>query len=394
MGVDIIKDKANRIMGAIGLSTREDKVYIFEAKSVIICTGCCSRLYPSVTPGADNNRAFPLTNSGDGRAMAYRAGAELKDLELVHRHAGPKYFARCGQATWVGVLRDRKGNPVGPWASKPDRIYGDMATEVSKTIFEEYKKSGKGPVYMDMNGITREDLDYMVHWMKNEGNETIIRNLEEEGLDLGKSAVEFQTFEMQVDGGIKANYKGETCVEGLYASGDDVSATMSHAAVFGRAAGENAAKYASSVEKIGDIESTRDVIEKRKLFFDEVKRRKEGPKWQEALSALQQVMLDYCGNVRSDVLLETGTEIIRRLKNKARTSLIARNPHELMNCVQVMNLMDIGELVFISAYDRKETRALHFRPEYGFSDPLLGNKIHLIKQVNGEPFSEWIEIKQ
>ncbi|MDB9822356.1 FAD-binding protein [Deltaproteobacteria bacterium] len=393
MGVDIIKDKNDRVIGALGLSTREDKVYVFEAGSVILCTGSCNRVYPSVTPGADNNRAFPLTNSGDGRAMAYRAGAELKDLELVHRHAGPKYFSRCGQATWVGVLRDRKGNPVGPWASKPDKTYGDMATEVSKTIFEEYKKSGKGPVYMDMNGISKEDLDYMVHWMKNEGNETIIKHIEEEGLDLDKSAVEFQTFEMQVDGGVRANYKGETAVKGLYASGDDVSATISHAAVFGWSAGENAAKYASS-EKVEDIETARADIEAKKLFFNEIKTRGEGAEWQEALSALQQIMFDYCGDVRSDVLLETGSEIIGRLKNKARSSLKAGNPHELINCIQVINQIDIGELVLISAYDRRETRALHFRPEYTFSDPLLGNKVHLIKQLDGDPVMEWIDIKQ
>lgn len=393
MGVDILTDKAGRVIGALGLSTREDTVYLFEAKSVILSTGNCSRVYPSVTPGADNNRAFPITNSGDGRAMAYRAGAALTNLELVHRHAGPKYFSRCGQATWVGVLRDRNGDPVGTWTSKPDKTYGDIATEVSKTIFEQYKKSGKGPVYMDMNGITKEDLDYMVHWMKNEGNETIIKHIEGEGLDLGKTAVEFQTFEMQVDGGIRANYKGETAVKGLYAAGDDVSATISHAAVFGWSAGENAARYAST-EQVGDIGTAKVDIEQRSAFFDEIKARKEGATWQEALAGLQQIMFDYCGDVRSEILLETGIEIMRRLKKKARSTLIARNPHELMNCMQVMNQIDIGELVLISAYDRKETRAFHFRSEYSFSDPLLGDKIHLIKQVDGKPVTEWIDIKR
>lgn len=393
MGIDLIKDENNRVIGALGLSTREDKIYVFEANSVILTTGCCSRLYPSRTPAADNNRAFPLTNCGDGRAMAYRAGAELKNLELVHRHAGPKYFSRCGQATWVGVLRDRKGNPVGPWTSTPNRKYGDIATEVSKTIFEEYGRSGKGPVYMDMSGITNEDLEYMVHFMKNEGNETIIKHIEEEGMDLSKTGVEFQTFEMMVVGGIRANYQGETAVKGLYAAGDEVVATISPAAVFGWSAGENAAKYASS-ESPGDIEAARDKIEAKKSFFDEIMSREEGAKWQETLSGLQQIMMDYCGNVRSDILLESGLDIIGRLKNKARYMLKASNPHDLMNCVQVLNQIDIGELVFISARDRRESRGLHHRSEFKYMDPLLNDKLHIIRKVNGAPVTEWTEIKK
>ncbi len=393
MGVDILKNEEGRAIGAIGLCTREDKIYVFEAAGVILSTGNCSRIYPSVTPGADNNRAFPLSNSGDGRAMAYRAGAELKNLELVHRHAGPKYFARCGQATWVGVLRDRNGNAVGPWASRPDKTYGDMATEVSKTIFEEYRKSGKGPVYMDMTGITEEDLAYMVHFMKNEGNDSILNHMAGEGLDLGKAAVEFQTFEMQVDGGVKADCRGETAVKGLYAAGDDVSGTISHAAVFGWSAGENAATYASSV-KAKDIETSRTFIEEKKDFIDSIKTRKNGATWRETLSGLQQVMVDYCGAVRSSVLLEAGLDLVRRLKKKARASLTAENPHDLMNCLQVLNQIDIGELVLISALDRRETRALHVRTDYTFNDPLLGNKIHLIRQVDGQPVTAWIPVNR
>lgn len=390
---DLLKDKDGSIIGAIGISTREDKVIVFEAKSIILGTGCCTRIYPSVTPGTDNNRAFPVTCTGDGRAMAYRAGAELTNLEMVMRHAGPKYLARCGQATWIGVLRDRGGNPVGPWVTKPDKLHGDMTTEVSKTIFEEYMKSGKGPIYMDMNGISKEDLDYMVHWLRNEGNEAIIDYVDEEGIDLGKSAIEFQTFEMLVDGGIRANYKGETAVKGLYAAGDDVWPTISHAAVFGFSAGETAGKYAGMV-KSPDVEKARVDVEDKKSFLREIKTRKDGANWQEALSALQQIMFDYCGSVRSESLLSAGLDNLRSLQNMVRSSLMAKNAHDLINCMQVLNLIDIGELVFICADDRKETRGLHVRSDYTLTDPLLGDKVHLIKQLDGRPVKEWIEVKR
>jgi succinate dehydrogenase/fumarate reductase flavoprotein subunit len=81
------------------------------------------------------------------------------------------------------------------------------------------------------------------------------------------------------------------------------------------------------------------------------------------------------------------------LKDKARSSLMAENPHDLMHCLQVLNLLDIGELTLVSAYDRKETRDVHVRPDYTLTDPLLSNKIHVIKQVNGKPVTDWIDLK-
>ena len=83
------------------------------------------------------------TLTGDGRAMAYRAGAELQDVEMPGRHIGPKYFTRFGQATWVGVLKDPQGRPVGTFASKPDRKHGDMIMEVNRPVAEQYTQSGK-----------------------------------------------------------------------------------------------------------------------------------------------------------------------------------------------------------------------------------------------------------
>jgi succinate dehydrogenase/fumarate reductase flavoprotein subunit len=390
MVFDLLKDKDGNVVGAVGISTREDKVVCFEAKSVVLGSGGCVRVYPSVTPGADNNRAFPVTNSGDGRAMAYRVGAELRDLEIVHRHAGPKYLARCGQATWIGVLRDINGKPVGPWTTTPNRRYGDIATEVSKVVFEEYRKSGRGPVYMDMDGISADDLDYMVHWLKNEGNASILNYVAGEGIDMAKAAIEFQTFEMQVDGGIKANHLGETAVKGLYAAGDEVYATISHAAVFGWSAGEAAARYAKVASP--NFEHVKHDVEDKKTMLEEIRSREDGIGWQEALPAMQQIMFDYCGSVRSESLLSTGLKIVRRLKDKVRASLMAGNAHELMNCLQVLNLIDIGELVLISADDRKETRALHIRSDYTFTDPMLNNKIHVIKRKDGEPATDWVSV--
>jgi succinate dehydrogenase/fumarate reductase flavoprotein subunit len=391
MVFDLLKSKSGSVIGAVGISTREDKLIVFEAKSVVLGTGACIGYYPSVTVGANNNRGGPLTLSGDGRAMAYRVGAELKNPELNERHAGPKYFYRVGQATWVGVLRDSFGKPVGPFLEKPDRRYHDMTIEINKGIFEEYKKSGKGPIYMDMNGISNQDLNYMMHWLKNEGNEGLLNQLSEEGVDIGKTAIEFQTSDVNISAGIRTNLKGETNIKGLYAAGDEVWGTISHAAVFGWSAGQNAARFAQTVKTPDSGDSTYK-LEEKKAFLEEIMRRKNGPTWQEASFALQQIMSDYCGSLRSENLLKAGLTIMGRLKKKAYDGLIAENAHNLALCLQVLNQIDMSELAIASAFERQETRGLHVRSDYSFTNPLLNNKIHTVKQVEGRMITDWIEV--
>jgi len=389
---DILKDAQGNAVGALGLSTREPKLYVFEAKAVLLGTGSNSRLWPAPTPTCNYNRAHPATNSGDGRAMAYRAGASLANMELTARHAGPKYFARAGQATWVGVLRERDGTPVGPFVTKPERTYGDITIEVHKAIFDEYLHSGRGPIYMDMNGISQEDYEYMIFWLNNEGNKGILNYIREEGIDFSKAAIEFMTFEMAVAGGINFNAKTETGIKGLYAGGDEWSGAMSFAATCGWGAGKNATEYAKSVSSLGKSVSPN--IDEIKAKLETFLRREDGAKWQEVNYALNQLMQDYCGQLRSEVLFDAGLDNLRRLQKKAHNLLMAENPHELFHCLEVQNLLQLGELVMVSAKDRQETRGMHKRADYTLTNPILSDKRHLVKSINGKPVTEWQQIQK
>lgn len=377
-----------KIIGAIGISTREDKVIVFKAKSVILGTGRCSRLYPAPVPNMLFNLAVARpTCTGDGRAMAYRAGAELCNIEITRRHIGPKYFSKAGQATWIGVLRDGDGNPVGTFVNKPDRQYGDIMAEVNKQVPENYAKTGKGPVYMDCTGISEEDYRYMMHWMDNEGNASLLKHFEDEGIDFRRNPIEFMTYEMRLEGHIVANSKTETAIKGLYAAGDETMGGISPAAVFGWISGEIAAGYCRNMEA-PEIENARPKIETLELLIERIRSRRDGPDWQEVNIALQQTMNDYAGAVRYKNSLVQGLNHLRRLKQDAHNSLIANNPHELGRCLEVLNLLDLGELIMIAAEDRKESRGQIQRPDYPFTNPLL-NSFHIIKQAKGDTATEW-----
>jgi succinate dehydrogenase/fumarate reductase flavoprotein subunit len=390
MVYDLLRDD-NGVIGAIGIHTREDKVFVFQAKAIILGTGRCSRLYPTLTPGWMFNDPHGGTQTGDGRAMAYRAGARLQNVEMAQRHIGPKYFARFGQATWVGVYKNPQGKPIGTFVTKPNRIYGDIMGEVNKLMPEQYTKSGKGPVYMDCTGITDEDYKYMIYWMIHEGNSALINHMNEEGIDIRQHPVEFMTYPMRCGGLIVTNAKAETNLKGVYAIGDEAVGGISAAAVFGWISAENAVDYIRKV-RYSDVENVRAKIEEKKDFFNHLRSREGGPDWREANVALQQVMYDYAGSVRNEDLLQQGLSHLRRLKEKAK-NMIARNPHELGRCLEVLNMFDIGELVFLAASDRKETRGLHIRPDYPFTNPLL-SKLHIVQNVDGKPSMQWKEIGQ
>jgi len=377
----------NRVIGAVGVHTREDKLLVFEAKAVLLGTGKCSRLYPPLTPGWLFNDAHGGTQSGDGRAMAYRAGAELQNLEMPQRHIGPKYMARFGQATWIGVVKDQAGQPAGTFVSKPDRRYGDMLCEVNKLAPEQYTRSGKGPLYMDCTDITKRDLKYMHHWMQNEGYPSMLNHMEANGIDFRKHPIEFATYPLRGGGLIVANDRAETTLKGLYSAGDESFGDISAAAVFGYVGGENAAKFAGQAKQVA-IGRQNKVVGRIQYLVDGIRGRASGPDWQETGVALQQTMADYVGKVRNESLLKQGLQHLRRISEKARKTITAANPHEVTRCLEVLNMLEIGELTFLAAMNRKETRGLHVRPDYPFTDPTL-NQAQVIRRAKGKNVLQW-----
>jgi len=387
MAFELLRDDAG-IAGALGVGTRDEKLIEFQVKSVVLGTGMLIRLYPSPTPAWMFNVGRSPVTTGDGRAMAYRVGAELVSMERVLRWAGPKYFIRHGKGTWVGVLKDPQGRAVGPFVTKPDRKYGDATSDIYPELFEDYYRSGKGPVYMDCSGISDEDYEYMLYWLRQEGLTSLLNYMAEENIDPREKPVEFTTYEIYPMGGIYHNEKGETSVAGLYAAGDEFQgASLSGAAVFGWIAGENAAKYAQRKEFV-DTEREREKIERWNTLIEDIRKREVGPGWKEVNIALQQIMYDYAGNVRSESLLQAGLQSLRRLKEKAYGTMIAKNQHELMRCLEVLNLLDLGELLITMALERKETRARHVRVDYPFTNPLM-DKMLVVKKVDNKPVLEW-----
>jgi succinate dehydrogenase/fumarate reductase flavoprotein subunit len=242
---------------------------------------------------------------------------------------------------------------------------------------------------MDCRGISDEDLEYMMHWLENEGNIAFKNNLQEEDIDLRKRAIEFMTYEMRMIGGIQHNEKCETSLKGLYAAGDEYGIGIGNAATFGWIAGYNAAQNANNSSSTSrELDGFKKNIEDKIGLVNEIKNRTGGPGWKEANIALQQIMFDYAGNVRSETMLQAGLSHLLRLREKVYKTIASANRHELAHCFEVINLIDIAEILFLGALERKETRNRHIRSDYPFTNPLL-DKLLIAKKVNGIPIFEW-----
>jgi succinate dehydrogenase/fumarate reductase flavoprotein subunit len=386
------------IVGAIGLDVSKDTpvLKIIRAKSVIICTGSTNRLYPPAgTPGMLFNTAYCPADAGGGLAAAYRAGAKLVNMEFPNRHAGPKYFARCGKATWIGIVTDLHGKPVGPFIKKATKEVGDITTDVWNSVFTDMAKSGISPAYMDCSATAKKDIDYMMWGLEHEGNTAMLNYMATEGIDVRKHRVEFMQYEINLIGrGIEIDLNGETSVPGLFAAGDLVGnfrADIAGAATFGWIAGEAAAKRAKGV-KGGRKAEESTIAQDWADGYSEIMERKNGPDWKEANLALQQIMRDYLGTeVRSETMMSAGLKYLGDLRKKARSTVTADNAHNLMRALEVFDLMDCGETVFHSAMERKETRAQHRRSDFPFTNPLLANMFLTIRQEKGKLRLEWRE---
>jgi succinate dehydrogenase/fumarate reductase flavoprotein subunit len=240
---------------------------------------------------------------------------------------------------------------------------------------------------MDCTDITPADHKYMLHWLDNEGYPAMTDYMKKEGIDFRKHPIEFATYPLRGGGLIVANEKAESTLQGLYAAGDEAFGDISAAATFGYIGGENAARYAQET-KSTTIRKNNPRLKALCSLVDDIRGRENGPEWDEANIALQQTMSDYAGKVRYESLLNQGFAHLKRIRKNAQDSIMARNAHELSRCLEVLNMLEIGELTFLMALNRRETRGLHVRHDYPFTNPTL-NQAHIIRKSRGKNILNW-----
>ena len=387
---ELLTGEQGRIVGAIGLDTSAEmpELVLFQTKAVIMTAGGAdTRLFPNGTPAYPFNVTHCPADAC-AAAIAYRAGARLVNCDQLGRHASPRYFERSGKATWLGLVADADGKPVGDFVSKPSREFGDPLVDIWPGVFMARMKDSSGPTYMDCTDMSTEDLEYMRYCFGTEGLSSLVDYFEQRKIDLKESMIEFGSTGLRLArGGIEIDARAQTSIAGLYASGNicgNVSGGVTCAAVFGMLAGENAAAYAQETA-FAPVEE-HPLVQERRDFYETLLNRKNGAHWKEVNATLAQIMEDYLGgDLKSGTMMTAGLRYLRDLRALAFEELQASNSHELMRIAEVIDLLDMGEIAFLSVLNRRESRGQLKRSDYKYTNPLLSGQLETIEKGGDEP---------
>lgn len=382
MMIDLLVQN-NQVVGAIGLNTRDGSFTLFKTKSVVLTTGACFRLFMNVT-GVLMNTYYPPSSTGDGLAMALRAGAALTNMEGTNAIRGPKNLQRAGSGTyWPAKTVDAQGTPL-EYPFPGEAYYRWPAFTAGWTRAQIQEGKIRLPLFRDTTSLSDDELEFVEWGLRQEGGcWMLLEWMKEHGKDFRTHLMEDDTYERRVSGGsgLFVDAQCRSTLSGLFAAGEVVAGLPwgagPGAITLGWKAGGNAANYA---KKTASLEPTPDQID---LILRRMKRHKPTGQdhWPDANLALQRLMSSYVGDIRSEQGLKIGLYRLDELTGE--WEIAARSPHETMRAIEVDNLATIARACLEAALERRASSRyhLHFRVDYPEWDPSGWRKWILIRQV-------------
>jgi len=381
------KDK--KVSGAMGFNVRNGDFYVIKSKTTIIATGDATRLWPNPSGLAFNTWQSPF-NNGAGHAMAFRAGAELANMELTVSTLIPKGFSAAGLNAFIGMGAHLK-NSLGERYMEKYHPMGENAPR-NILVLGTYREiiEGRGPCYVDCRHLSKEAMEHLTKNLLPVDKDTFMIFCEQKGIDLKKDLLEIEVSEIQIAGitgsvsGIVVDKKGRTTVDRLFASGacSVPSYGLSGALATGLSVGIEAAQLAKKIKNYLNVDEEQ-IEEEIKSVYAPI-HKKGGIHYRELEDRLRQVMLDYVGYIKTEEGLKIGLKKLYDLEKRVR-DMSVKNYHELMRASEFKDLLLIGKLVAISALARKESRMgiSHLRGDYPNQndEKFLGSII--LKNKNG-----------
>jgi succinate dehydrogenase / fumarate reductase flavoprotein subunit len=361
--------------GVVAYEMASGKFHTFHCKAVLMATGGAGKIYKTTSNAA--------ASTGDGLAIAYRAGAALEDMEFVQFHPTGIYKlgiliseAARGEG---GILRNSKGER---FMERYAPVIKDLAPRdmVSRCILEEIRAvrgiDGKDFVHLDLSHLGKEVIQSKLAEIS-----SFARTYA--GVDTTKEPIPVQPTCHYMMGGIAADADGRVIINkegktfpGLFAAGECACVSV-HGAnrlgcnslldtlVFGRRSGKEMRRYIQSIgmpDLPGNPE--KEQIKRIASLMGKTGQEKMGV----ILSEMQEVMMDKVSVFRHKKGATAALEKIQTLKKRFDAISIQdkgnRFNRELLDQIELGHMLDLAEVIILGALHRQESRGAHFREDF------------------------------
>lgn len=360
LGVDVATIKPIHCWGAYALDIRENRVKTFLSKITALCTGGVGQVYLHTTN--------PLIATGDGVAMAYRAGAKIANMEFIQFHpttlynsGSPAFLISEAVRGFGAILKTKRGEE---FMHRYDER-GSLAPRdiVARTIDTELKKHGDEYVLLDLCHLPAEEVKKTFPYIY----ETCLNTYK---LDITKEPIPVVPAAHYSCGGVVTDLEGRTSIQNLFACGEAsmtgvhganrlASNSLLEAVVFSHRAAQCAKELVKNPQQIPSIppwdESGTFNAEEWVLISHN---RRE----------IQEVMWDYVGIVRSNLRLERSARRLRLIKEEVEDFYRRTKVND--GLIELRNLTTVADLIVCSALMRKESRGLHYTTDYPERDDI------------------------
>ena len=371
-----------RVQGVVALELMSGKIQPILAKAVILCTGGCGRVFPFTTNASIKN--------GDGMALAYAAGAPLKDMEFVQYHPTGLPF--------TGILITEAARAEGGWllnkdgyrylqdynlgTPEPEPVLRSMELgprdRLSQAFVKEVEKGRTidGPygavVHLDLRHLGKQVIDAKIPF---------VRELcqKYQNIDPVKELIPVRPVIHYVMGGVHTDIHGATPLAGLYAAGEVACVSINGAnrlgsnslpelLVFGARAGRAAAEYASTRADPNSSLLAQAEDEKRRLERDFLHKTDGVERPATIREEMQETMEQAAGIYRSGEGLTRAADRLRELQERFRNVAVQDSSRtfntELTTVLELSSMLDVAESIVHCALWREESRGAHQRTDF------------------------------
>jgi len=372
----------NRVQGVVAIEIMSGKIQAITAKAVILCTGGCGRVFPFTTNANIKN--------GDGMALAYGAGAPLKDMEFVQYHPTGLPFtgiliteaarAEGGYMLNKDGYRYLQDYNLGTPQPKPvlrsmelgprDRLCQAFVKEMEKG------RTIKGPygdvVHLDVRHLGEKLINTKLPFVRE-------LCLKYQNIDPVKELIPVRPVVHYMMGGVSTNIHGATPLAGLYAAGEVACVSINGAnrlgsnslpelLVFGARAGRAAAEFASAQKESNGIILSQALDETKRVEAQFLEKTGGRERIATLREEMQKAMENGAGIYRTHSSLAEAAAKLRELQERFPSITLDDRSRtfntELTAAVELGFMLDVGEAIVQSALHRTESRGAHQRTDY------------------------------